>query len=94
MKWIVVEEEEWTFRRVLFDNGTIDIWKGDCAQNPNNPKVRYNLNAPAIYYRLNNGPWESSKRFPRTFFQMILDTPASYDPKVLYEGVRTNESNL
>ena len=49
--------EKWfKFRRYYFKDGFIDIWSGDCANNPNSDKKsKWNLNAFATYARLNGG---------------------------------------
>lgn len=53
-------EEGWVkFTRYNCTDGCIDIWTGDCVDNPNNDnKSRLNLNAFATFVRLNgNGRW-------------------------------------
>lgn len=55
--------EKWfKFRRYYFMDGFIDIWFGDCADNPNlDKKSPWNLNAFATYARLNGGgEWTSN----------------------------------
>lgn len=58
-----VLQENWViFRRKKFKDGVIDIWTGDQAHNPNEPKMkRYNLNSNATWIRLNNTKWENIK---------------------------------
>ena len=45
--------------------GAIDVWRGDCINNPNNPtKSNVQLNALALFYRLNGaGDWINSRDF-------------------------------
>lgn len=58
-------EEGWVnFSRFNCTEGCIDIWMGDCADNPNrDTKSRWNLNAFATFIRLDGkGEW-----YPNTF---------------------------
>ncbi len=45
--------------------GSVDVWRGDCINNPNNPQIqRLQLNSFATYYRLNGeGLWVDSRDF-------------------------------
>lgn len=62
------EKNKWVeFLRVQCVDGHIDIWTGDCADDPNNPKkMGYNLNSSATYYRLTD-KWIRSHNFNRFF---------------------------
>lgn len=60
-------QEEWVkFVRHYCKEGFIDVWCGDCADNPNNKEKRnFNLNSNETYFRLNGvGNWEK-----RIFFK-------------------------
>lgn len=56
--------EGWVkFSRQKCVEGFIDVWYGDCADNPNNErKSHWNLNGFATYIRLDGGEW-----FPTRF---------------------------
>ena len=67
-EYIVHKSEGWVeFRRCHCLSGYIDIWTGDCINNPNKEKKsQYALNASAQYYRLNGaGEWIKSNKLPR-----------------------------
>ena len=67
-------QEGWVkFTRTECKEGFIDVWTGDCADNPNNKhKNRWNLNSFKTYMRLNGeGKWiEPDRRAVKSF---ILD---------------------
>lgn len=50
------DENHWAeFVRIPCKSGYIDIWIGDCANNPNNPtKSGVNLNAFRTFYRFDH----------------------------------------
>mgnify|MGYP000851074111 CR=1 FL=1 len=62
-----METHDWVkFRTIEHKGGgTVDVWRGDCINNPNNPKKsQLQLNAIATYYRLNgNGVWVDGRNF-------------------------------
>lgn len=69
------EKNAWVeFVRFPFVEGYIDIWMGDCAQNPNNPqRVGYSLNSFATYYRLSGtDEWLRSTCFSPFFRGNII----------------------
>lgn len=52
-------QEGWVkFTRYPCKEGNLDIWRGDCNSNPNEPsKAHLNLNLSASYWRCNGGKW-------------------------------------
>lgn len=49
------------------DNTYIDMWHGDCIDNPNNPtKNQLNLNSGATYFRFNSEKWISQRELGRS----------------------------
>ena len=52
-------QEDWVkFSRYDCIEGTIDIWTGDCADNPNNKnQSRWCLNSFSTFIRLNSDEW-------------------------------------
>lgn len=77
--------EDWyAFWRMHFKTGYIDLWKGDCAHDPNGPKPRINLNAMASYYRLNDGLWENSNLFQRGSWHTWRKDATEKDATTMY----------
>lgn len=56
-------QEGWvSFKRYPCKSGHIDIWRGDCNSDPNEPnKAHLNLNSFAVYMRCNGGKWIHSR---------------------------------
>jgi len=56
-------QEGWvSFKRYPCKEGHIDIWRGDCNSDPNDPsKAHLNLNSFAVYMRCNGGKWIHSR---------------------------------
>jgi len=51
-----------SFKRYPCKQGHIDIWRGDCNSDPNEPnKAHLNLNSFAVYMRCNGGKWIHSR---------------------------------
>ncbi len=59
MKSEQLQEKWYTFRRIYCKEGFIDMWAGDCINDPNeDTKHNLQLNSSTTYYRLNGkGLW-------------------------------------
>jgi len=67
--------EDWVkFRRKPFREGFIDVWTGDCGQNPNCVgKSNFNLNSDTQYFRLNGqGEWKNTDGFVYGFIHTFM----------------------
>jgi hypothetical protein len=65
-RFLEILDEKWfTFRRVHFTEGFIDVWFGDCADDPNQEESQEEKTfINTAYYRLNGeGHWESKRKF-------------------------------
>ena len=75
-------EEGWVkFSRYHCTEGCIDIWMGDCADNPNlDTKSYWNLNAFSTVIRLNGeGEWFSTKNGVKGFTGEMCETKTSQE---------------
>lgn len=46
------------YRKVPYKDGIVDVWVGDCADNPNNKeKSKISLNGSVTYIRFENENW-------------------------------------
>lgn len=74
-------QEGWvSFKRYPCKEGHIDIWRGDCNSNPNDPnKAHLNLNSFAVYIRCNGGKWVHSRGLDTATHEMIWFAPIRQD---------------
>lgn len=70
MKFEYLKERWYSFRRVYFKDGFIDVYQGDSSKAPNNDfETNYSLNNTITMYRLNGeGNWYS-RNFLKSMFE-------------------------
>jgi len=80
-------KEEWVeFSRYYCKEGFIDVWIGDCINNPNlSSKSKCQLNSFAWYYRLNGeGEWVNRNKFDY-IATLLLELRNNFDAKEIWE---------
>lgn len=76
------------FVRIPCQQGFIDMWRGDCADDPNSQQgPGYRLNATATYFRLNGtGEWIRDRHFDRDFRVIVYLNRESETASALWEN--------
>lgn len=76
------------FVRIPCQQGFIDMWIGDCADDPNRQHgPGYHLNATATYFRLNGtGEWVRDRYFDRDFRIIVYLNRGSETASALWEN--------
>ena len=76
------------FVRIPCKEGFIDMWTGDCGDDPNSQQgPGYRLNAMATYFRLNGaGEWVRDRHFDRDFKIIVYLNRGSETAFALWEN--------
>ena len=87
-------EEGWVkFTRWHCKEGYLDIWTGDCINNPNNPtKSQWQLNSFASYWRCNSGEWISDKDLGRSEVFALLQMGEEFTAKEIWDELLKREA--
>lgn len=81
------KKNKWVeFLRLPCLEGYIDMWRGDCAQNPNNEtRLGYNLNSFATYFRLSGTlEWVRDRQFNCNFYIFIRNNMDEMTANVIW----------
>jgi hypothetical protein len=87
---------EWVkFRTIQCGTGSIDVWTGDCINNPNNTtKNKMQLNSVTQYFRLNGkGDWISYREFDGNLISWITVNPTESAEDIWNAALRREEGN-
>lgn len=88
MAGIKIMIEGWVeFKRFECKEGTIDVWMGDSADNPNNKiQSNWHLNSFTKFFRLNNGEWIHGNELIRGEIMDLLEMFEQFTSDEIWNG--------
>lgn len=85
--WVIFTRHECEY------GGYIDMWVGDCINDPNNiAKSNLQLNSTATYFRLNDSRWHSKRDFIGDFQHHLRQLMTGFTAQEIWDAYFIKEA--